>query len=68
MNLSRRNDRYNIGNSCHSISIGLLGLVFVESISVQQPAEAKGCDILSGEHTSMSSTAFNAGIGRCFNG
>ena len=31
-------------------AIGLLGLVFVESISVQQPAEAKGCDILSGEH------------------
>jgi hypothetical protein len=49
-------------------AIGLLGLVFVESISVQQPAKAKGCDILSGEHTSMSSTAFNASKGRCFNG
>ena len=33
--------------------IGLLGLVFVESISVQQPAEAKGCDILSGEHITI---------------
>jgi uncharacterized protein HemX len=46
--------------------LGLLGLVVVETVDVQQQAKAKGCDILSGEHTFGSSTAFNASKGRCF--
>ncbi len=41
--------------------IGLLGLVVVETISVQQKAEAKGCE--SGPAVSQ---AFNASKGRCF--
>jgi hypothetical protein len=47
-------------------AIGLLGLVVVETMNVQQQAQAKGCNILSGEHTFGSSTAFNASKGRCF--
>ncbi len=49
-------------------AVGLLGLVVVETINISQQAEARGCDILSGEHTFWSSTAFNASSGRCFRG
>ena len=42
-------------------TIGLLGLVVIETISVQQQAEAKGCE--SGPAVSQ---AFNASKGRCF--
>jgi hypothetical protein len=49
-------------------AVGLLGLVVVETINIPQQAEARGCDILSGEHTFGSSTAFNASSGRCFRG
>ncbi|MFL6423296.1 MAG: hypothetical protein ACJ71R_06870 [Nitrososphaeraceae archaeon] len=47
---------------------GALGLmVVIGSINIpEQQAEARGCDILSGEHTFGSSTAFNASSGRCF--
>jgi hypothetical protein len=41
--------------------LGLLGLVVVETISVQQQAKAKGCE--SGRAVSQ---AFNASKGRCF--
>jgi hypothetical protein len=41
--------------------LGLLGLVVVETINVQQQAEAKGC-----ENGRAVSRAFNASKGRCF--
>jgi hypothetical protein len=43
-------------------AIGLLGLVVVETINVQQQAEAKGCE--SG--LPNSARGFNASQGRCF--
>jgi hypothetical protein len=42
-------------------ALGLLGLVAVEAISVQQQAKAKGCE--SGPAIGQ---AFNASQGRCF--
>jgi hypothetical protein len=43
-------------------AVGLLGLVVVETISVQQQAKAAGCE--NGFPTSA--RAFNASQGRCF--
>jgi hypothetical protein len=39
------------------VALGLLGIIIVESISIPQQADSRGC---------RTSTAFNASKGRCF--